>query len=65
MPSTPPEDASSSVRITQGHPTNFEPDLNKGGQDGSPKPDGRSVSQAAAMTKDGSEREKNDPSRID
>jgi hypothetical protein len=28
--------------ITQGHPTYHEPDDNKGGQDGAPKPDGRS-----------------------
>jgi hypothetical protein len=27
--------------ITQGHPTYDEPDQNKGGQDGAPKPDGR------------------------
>ncbi len=27
--------------ITQGHPTYHEPDDNKGGQDGAPKPDGR------------------------
>jgi hypothetical protein len=27
--------------ITQGHPTYHEPDDKKGGQDGAPKPDGR------------------------
>src|ERR1700761_437689 len=35
----PPE----TVRIVQGHPTGFEPGLNKGGQIGAPKPDGRSA----------------------
>lgn len=31
------------VRIVQGHPTGFDPSPNKGGQVGSPKPDGRSA----------------------
>jgi hypothetical protein len=31
------------TRIVQGHPTGSEPSINKGGQNGSPKPDGRSA----------------------
>lgn len=29
--------------ITQGHPTGADPSANKGGQNGAPKPDGRSA----------------------
>ena len=33
--------------ITQGYPTYDEPDENKGGQEGAPKPDGRTPQDAA------------------
>jgi hypothetical protein len=36
------------VRIVQGHPTGFEPDANKGGQNGAPKPDGRTAAEVLA-----------------
>lgn len=39
----PPVGAQGTVRIVQGHPTGFEPSVNKGGQNGAPKPDGRSA----------------------
>lgn len=39
----PAHSPTGSVRIVQGHPTGFEPGINKGGQNGSPKPDGRSA----------------------
>jgi hypothetical protein len=36
--------ASDRVRtITQGYPTGVDPSINKGGQNGAPKPDGRSA----------------------
>ncbi|HEY2752205.1 hypothetical protein [Phenylobacterium sp.] len=40
--------AGPTVRIVQGHPTGFEPDVNKGGQNGAPKPDGRSAAEVLA-----------------
>jgi hypothetical protein len=40
--------AGRTVRIVQGHPTGFEPDVNKGGQSGAPKPDGRSAAEVLA-----------------
>jgi hypothetical protein len=42
MSDLPPEQPGT-VRIVQGHPTGSDPSLNKGGEDGSPKPDGRSA----------------------
>jgi hypothetical protein len=41
MPNATP-DPQGTRRIVQGHPTGFEPGENKGGQNGAPKPDGRS-----------------------
>jgi hypothetical protein len=46
---TPDPDAGQTVRIVQGHPTGFEPDANKGGQNGAPKPDGRSATEVLAQ----------------
>jgi hypothetical protein len=38
-----PSNPTGTTRIVQGHPTGFEPSSNKGGQNGAPKPDGRSA----------------------